>query len=299
MRKAKLLHNPSAGAEDNTTEELENAIRSCGYECESASTKGKGWKRLSNDTDFVVISGGDGTVRKVAVKLLSKLAPENRPPVALLPMGTANNIGKSLGISGEAKDIVSRLASAPTKNFDAGVITGLPDRVLMLESFGYGIFPELMRRMKEMPEREEGSPEEKLQTALELLHDIVLGYPAERFKIEVDGTVRRGNFLMAEVMNISSIGPNLVLSPDADPGDNLFEVILIPSRQRKEFARYVRERIGGADKAFRPVVLRGRKISVSTRSMNMHVDDELVDLQRPVKLRIKPEPGMMKFFVPQ
>ena len=44
--------------------------------------------------------------------------------LAILPIGTANNIARSLGIVGEPKDILPELARAPIKFLDVGVAMG-------------------------------------------------------------------------------------------------------------------------------------------------------------------------------
>ena len=59
------------------------------------SCKEKKWKKvLKKPCDIVAVAGGDGTVGKVARELIEK-----RIPIAVLPLGTANNIAKSLGIA--------------------------------------------------------------------------------------------------------------------------------------------------------------------------------------------------------
>jgi Diacylglycerol kinase catalytic domain len=50
---------------------------------------------LRQPTDLVVIAGGEGTV----VKAISHLYERNMP-IAILPLGSANNIAGSLGIRG-------------------------------------------------------------------------------------------------------------------------------------------------------------------------------------------------------
>ena len=53
--------------------------------------------------------------------------------------------------------------------------------------------------------------------ALEQLHNIVMSYVAKPFTIIIDGVPNTDHYLLIEVMNINSIGPNLNLSPNSDP----------------------------------------------------------------------------------
>src|SRR5690606_23383089 len=115
----------------------------------------------------------------------------------------------SLGITNGIDNILANLDKNRVKKYDVGRIEGLKEPMLFLESFGYGIFPELMKRIKENERRKEEDPEKEMKAAQELLQTIILNYPAEMFNIIIDGTGYAGNYILAEVMNISSIGPNL------------------------------------------------------------------------------------------
>ena len=102
---------------------------------------------------------------------------------------------------------------------------------------------------------------------------------------------------MVEVMNISSIGPNLGLSPHSDPGDGEFEVVLIPESQREEFAGYVAHKINGIEKSFIPLIVKGSDISISTSSTRMHIDDELIEGIAPANVKIRPDRAMIEFLL--
>jgi len=295
MKLAKIIHNPSAGREEHTSEQLISAVRAQGYDCEYSSTKEKGWKNIRKNTDFIIVAGGDGTVRKVVVKLLDKLRAEEQLPLVLIPLGTANNISRSLGITGRIDQIIAQLNKEELKPYDIGRVSGLGEKALFLESFGFGVFPVLMKEMKKHPVEDSVSPEKKMLTALALLHDIVMNFPAYNFEVTVDGRKHNGPCLLAEIMNINSIGPNLNFSPDADPGDGIFELVLIPEQFRNAFAAYVSGKIAGIDTDFKPIIMKGEKISILTNCPQLHVDDELVKVKNAMKITVKPDKGYMEF----
>lgn len=251
---------------------------------------------MDEDVDFLVIAGGDGTVRKVAVKFLDKREGK-RLPIALLPLGTANNIAKSLGINGHAKEVISNIAEEKKKEFDVGRLKGIEEGSIFLESFGYGIFPSLMKVMKEKPVDESKTPEEELKAALERVHNIILSQAAESFDITIDGMQHTGKYIMVEVMNITSIGPNLGLSPNSDPGDGEFETVLIPESQREEFASYVSHKINGVEKTFIPLIVKGSDICIDSSVSTLHIDDELIDVEKPGRITMKPDRAMLEFLV--
>src|SRR5690606_10060619 len=144
---------------------------------------------------------------------------KNDVPILLLPLGTANNVAKSLGLEEEAEKILNNIQTARTKKYDVGRVSGLKKDTIFLESLGFGIFPELMHKMEQIPEREEATPEENLARALEILHGIITNMTAQTFTVQVDEVTHTDSYLMIEVMNTRSIGPNLNLSPQSDPGD--------------------------------------------------------------------------------
>src|SRR4051812_45065449 len=89
-----LIHNPGAGRQGpRQATELRALLEDAGYNVRYRSAKEDGWKRaLKKDADLIVVAGGDGTVGKVARRVVGRGVP-----VALLPSGTANNIARTLG----------------------------------------------------------------------------------------------------------------------------------------------------------------------------------------------------------
>ena len=69
MKNAKILHNPNAGKQEHSKKKLMSLVKSNGFDCGYSSTKKIKWKKVKPDTDFLVIAGGDGTVRDVVVNL--------------------------------------------------------------------------------------------------------------------------------------------------------------------------------------------------------------------------------------
>src|SRR4051812_19898988 len=102
MKSAIIFHNPKAGEGELDKKKLLSLIGKAGYDCSYISTKKDGWDKIEpTENQLIVLAGGDGTVRKVAGNLLDRCST-----IGLLPLGTANNIAKTLGIGGEAESIV-------------------------------------------------------------------------------------------------------------------------------------------------------------------------------------------------
>ena len=121
MEIATLFHNPGAGGEDHSKKELVALIEKSGYKCRYSSTAEKGWKddEIDPDSDFIIVAGGDGTIRKVTELLLKRSVLDKRYPIGLIPLGTANNIAKTLDLKGEPEDIVAGWNPESICRFDA------------------------------------------------------------------------------------------------------------------------------------------------------------------------------------
>ena len=303
MKVAKVLHNPNAGDGDNSDKDLIAALEAEGYRCSYLSTKEKGWvkkdwdKIESENIDFVIVAGGDGTVRKLAGELLDRKLIDKKLPIALLPFGTANNIARTLGIAGGAEEIIKSWKQHELKKFDVGRIEGIKKNKFFIESYGYGVFPRLMKEMRKLDKSSFENPEQKIKTALQLLYNIILNYKTKLCKLNIDGEDYTGKFLLVEIMNTSSIGPNLQLAPFADPGDGAFEVVLISESQRDEFTKYVKGKLEGKKEDPFFTVLKAKKLQIYWEGTALHVDDEHIVLDDAADVKIEIQSGLLEFLV--
>ncbi len=296
-----LFHNPTAGDEEHSKKKLLRAIESHGFECRYSSTKNKGWEKIESEAEFIVLAGGDGTVRKVAAELLNRKLLEKKYPIALLPLGTANNVARTLGLNGNAEELGESWWKGKTKTFDIGMVQGLDEPGFFLESFGYGLFPRLMKEMKnrkEELEEKDLSPEEELQLVLEVLHDLIHDYEPKEFKLEIDGVDHSGEYLMVEVMNTRSIGPNLELAPAADPGDGSFEVVMVSEKQRASLMDYLRKKRKGSKTPFACPTHKAKKVTIACDGIHAHMDDEYLKLKKLLEIKIELQKGALDFIIP-
>jgi diacylglycerol kinase family enzyme len=295
MKKVTLLHNPAAGGEDHNKKELKSLVTGNGFECRYFSTKDKGWKDFDNGSDVVAIAGGDGTVRKAIKSLLKRKKDDHFSPLAVIPLGTANNIATTLGINGEPGEVIASWQKNVIKKFDVGRVHNIPDAKFFLEGFGFGILPYLIREMFDKFEND--SPEERIRKTQEFLYKTISSYEPAYCKMEVDGSDHSGNFILAEIMNTKSIGPGLVLNPEADPGDGELEVILIPENQKEKFADYLKNKLNGMEVKYQYHTLKAKNILIKWEGSDVHVDDEIFNVDELSEIEIKP--GLLEFLVPE
>jgi diacylglycerol kinase (ATP) len=295
-KSVKLYYNPTAGEGANSKQDLIKHISKAGYEIVSAVKKGEAKAKPETRTDILAVAGGDGTVRKVCLELLHTPLKDSRP-LGLLALGTANNIARTLNIKTDVDAVVESWNRHKLKRFDVGRIDGFISEEFFIESFGFGIFPKLIKNMKKLKGRNTATPEQEFETALKILLKIVEHYKAVPCSLMIDGKDYTGNYIMVEIMNIRSLGPKLALAPDADPGDGKFDVILISERKREKLLQYI-EKIGsGINAGFPFKTIQGRNIQVKWMGKHMHVDDQLIKEYKPVPLEIKLLDSMLDFLV--
>src|SRR5205823_6949533 len=99
-----LMHNPTAGRGKHDKRELMAALANAGHHAIYQSTKKSDYKKaLKKPADLVLAAGGDGTVGKVGRELIG-----TGIPLSVLPLGTANNLARSLGFIGSPEEIIYR-----------------------------------------------------------------------------------------------------------------------------------------------------------------------------------------------
>lgn len=297
MKRTTLLHNPTAGDNDFSKKELVKLIKKEGFECAYASVKEDGWDEFEEETDFLTIAGGDGTVRRAAKALMNRKRLDKQYPLALLPHGTANNIATALQIAGHPKDIIPHWHRSHLKSFDIGKVHGLADRLFFLEGFGYGIFPRLMKVMDKIDGEIGDTVEQRLKAARTVLYEVVQNYEARPCTIVADGAEHSGKYIMVEVMNIRSIGPNLVLAANADPGDGMFDVVMVSEADRPKFESFLLSEINDQAREFSFSTVRARNVKIFWEGKDAHADDERLKIETPTEVEVEMMPDMMQFMI--
>jgi len=272
-KKIRLVHNPAAGDETNgDKDELCQLIEDLGHDCIVVQKK-DAVKKIDPQTDIIALAGGDGTIRMTVMALLEKKLRFKRP-IAILPQGTANNIAISLGIPLDCEKAVGLWKNFHLKKFDVGMVTGLERKPLyFIESIGFGVFPLLMKKM-DKKNTQALSAEDEIKSALKLLRKLTLTFPATKLSVVTASGTFEKECIMAEVMNISSMGPRLVLAADADPGDGQFDVIIVAADQRQELVDYIDGLLNGTNVEFKIKPIRASRLALEWHGKEIHIDDE-------------------------
>jgi diacylglycerol kinase family enzyme len=295
--KITLLHNPGAG-NGQDVKALARLITDAGHDLRYRSSK-QDWKRLLEEpADLLVAAGGDGTVRKVVLAAASRGLP-----FSAIPIGTANNIAKTLSLLGDAVELIESWSTSrhSEQPFDLGEVVAPWGSERFVEGVGGGLIGELIDRKEEVA-ADATLLGRETDRALHLLAELVREAPLRRWELRADGMDLSGDYFSVEVLNIRFVGPNLPLAPGAFPGDGLFDVVRLGEADREPLLAYLESRLHMAS-GERPdyPVTRARRIElVAPAGMRLHLDDKnwpsAEALDEATSLTVSCLPGAATFF---
>lgn len=268
-----LVHNPRAGGPQEQLDEgaLVDLIRRAGHDVEARSSDDIEDAAACAACDLIAIAGGDGTAGRIAKRLAGSAVP-----ITFIPIGTANNISRSLGLLGcSLEQLIAGWQDAPTQLLDLGVIAAPWGSDHFIEGVGVGVFTRTMREIDAFNRLEHlTTPQEKIASALALLSERLRTYPVRRMELRLDDADLSGDYLMMEAMNIQFVGPNLYVAPGCDPSDGMLDVVLVAEKERDSLLAHLGRWRRGALLAPALPTYRGRHLRFEWHGHTMHVDDE-------------------------
>jgi diacylglycerol kinase family enzyme len=286
-----LIHNPTAGDERPTALDLQQMLSESGFQVRYQSTK-KDWKKaLQWKADLIVAAGGDGTVAKVFRTMAGR-----DTPLAVFPIGTANNVARTLRIVGDAHEVIASWRTLTPRRFDLGTIrTGDRERIFV-EAAGGGLFADSMEQGKRV-QTADGLTGNEIDRALAHLRSVLVAARVSEWRVLVDGRDASGEYLAVETMNIRHAGPSVPIAPKADPHDGWLDVVLIAESDRAELLEYVEQRLAQHEVPLpKLTVERGRRIELDGDSATMRVDDQIADSGKAWTIDV--QPGAVNVFSP-
>ena len=265
-----LIHNPGAGRQRRgEAAKLIELLTGAGHEVRYRSVKEPGWKRaLKKNADLVVVAGGDGTVGKVARRMVGRGIP-----VALLPSGTANNIARSLGqLARPFEDLVRGWDGARRVKLDAGVASGPWGERYFIEGVGAGIFADVLANPASEHLKERADP---VASALQRLRNFAMHTEPLEIAGVLDDEDISGRYVLFEALNMAYVGPNLHLAHDSQPGDGELSLVLVTEKHRDRLLYYLEHWQENRERLAMLPTLRGKHLQLEWTGFALHIDDRV------------------------
>ena len=259
-------------------------LRAGGVEPELAEPRGKGSggigrliRERAAGVDLVVLGGGDGTMNAAAEALL-----EAGRPLAILPLGTGNDLARTLGIPPDPLAAADVAAGGVTRRIDLGRVN---DRYFFnVASIGLSV---------RVAEALTGEVKRRLGT---------LGYPVTVYRVLKEGRAFRAEIrpegggpplalqtIQLAVGNGRFYGGGLVVDERAEIDDRLLHLYALRPRPLWRLAaRALAFRSGRHDDPGAVEALAGRAFTVVTdRPMRVNTDGEITT-RTPARFSVVP-----------
>jgi diacylglycerol kinase (ATP) len=279
-----LVHNPKAGSGKHQGEDLIKALKRAGHKAIYQSSKKKGiTKALKKTINLVLVAGGDGTVSKIACRLVSM---KSKIPLSVLPLGTANNFARSLGFCLSQDELIEQLGAGECESFDVGLARGPWGERYFFEGAGAGLFADYLQAPKENARKEKtGSKAEKMRHHIWELHRRLKNYRAREWGMALDGEDVSGPYLVWHAMNLRSVGPVLTLAPDAKTNDGAFDFVGAQEKDRSVLLEYFEARAAGKRRKLPLSVKCFRRMRLRWNKSPLHFDDEVWSVKKEKRSR--------------
>jgi diacylglycerol kinase (ATP) len=272
-----LVHNKRAGTGAHSGDDLVSLLRDSGHAVERfGRDRVDVLRALQMRPEVLVVSGGDGTVARVAIA-----ACGTDVPIFILPTGTSNNIARAVGAGADIPSLIGRMSNMRVSRLDVGRIADDGHEANFVEAAGAGFMGAMLSEGQRPSVRFASAVRSMISrgrdhwvSTAERVAEHVRSEPARDFNIIADGNDLSGEYIAVEAMNIASIGPRIPLAPDADPGDGQFDLVLAHPEQRDALARFI-ESLGATSERPPLSVHRVRAVEMDWPSSDAHVDAEL------------------------
>lgn len=286
---ARLIYNPKSGSSKagDKLETIVEMLRSHGLRA-IVDVKTSG--RNAHDTAkaaaargerLLIVAGGDSTVEEVAPALI-----HSKTALGILPVGTMNNVARSLGVPLELDDACALLGAGSMRQIDLGHVLhdGKRPADYFLETAGLGLSAIAFSAGKAAQK----GPLAGLPRALLKFFD----HKPDAVHIELDdGHTILANAQLVTASNAPLMGLNFLIAPDAKVDDGLLDVAVYDGMGKTELIEYFMAMKGGK-RADNPQVRFYRSRHVRIRSatpFEVDADKNPLPDQRVLEIEVIPQ----------
>ncbi|MDP4090624.1 MAG: YegS/Rv2252/BmrU family lipid kinase [Bacillota bacterium] len=228
MKRVKFIYNPYSG-ENAIITDIDKVImvhQKYGYtiipfridiQCDLCDA----FKDIDDEYSYVLIAGGDGTVDNT-VNCMKEMKVEL--PIAVLPMGTANDFAKLIGMPQDVEAACERILNSPPRRLDLGKI----NNKYFINVASTGLFTDISQKTDVNMKNTMG----KLAYYIKGLEQIP-NLRNLKIKVESEEVVYDGDMYLMLIFNGQTAG-NLKLAYKSSLSDGLLDIIIVKAVMIKD-----------------------------------------------------------------
>lgn len=224
----------------------------------------------------VIVGGGDGSVNHVLPALI-----ESKVPLLLIPLGTANNLARTLTIPSDVTQALELFEKGEVQKIDVGVINDIP----FVNVAGLGLSTQVNRFTQGEHKKLWG-----VFAFIWMAFKVGLRMKPFRAKVSCDGETKWVRTLQISVCNGRNYGSGLVIHEEAGLTDQTLHALSTEIKSFWQLLGLIPSLIFGKYRKEQEVSLfQGREIEIETRrSMHVDVDGDL-KTRTPAKIGVLPK----------
>lgn len=243
-------------------------------------------KELFNQGYNLIIGvGGDGTLNEIINGYFSnKDKPINsEASIGIIPSGTGSDFIRFLKIPRDFKKSVELIKNSKEKAIDVGKINTNDKTKYFINIADFGLGAEVMNNISKIPESKRGA----FSYYVGLLKTLK-GYKSKQVRITTDKHEFSGKYLIGAIANGRIFGGGMIIAPEAQPDDGLFDFVLIKEMKKLEILYNTRFLYNGKILKNKKVeLIRTNFIKIESESENVSIEyDGEIGLKLPVEFRI-------------
>lgn len=293
---AKLIANPGSGTESNRgklLEEVTRSLKKMGVKVDVALAKPKekaipiARRAVKDGYKLIIAMGGDDTIEAIIRGIAGTKAR-----LGMIPVGTANNLAKSLGIPEDPKQACALIASGHFRKLDMGQVKVRKGKKLtffelVIVGIGAAIYPDALHASKG-----------RLSSLKGAVETIIKHKTKPRITVQMDGeSTITVESMLTIVSNVPLIGPNMLVDPNASMEDGLLDVSVYPEFSKAEllsyFTKVMNEEAAEDGKIQR---YRARKLRIKSSPRLQVMADGVMLGKGTVKIKVLP--GALRVIAP-
>ena len=180
----------------------------------------------------LVIVGGDGSINEVVQGVVGAADVE----LAVIPRGTGWDFVRTFGIPRDIDRAVDVALNGAVREIDAGSVTfrtwaGEEARAYFANVGSAGISGAIAQRANESSKALGGKVSYYWATLA-----VFVGWQTGEMRVTVGDQTRSGRMIDAMICNGRFLGGGMMMCPDAEPDDGLFDVLLIGDVTKRDLA---------------------------------------------------------------